>query len=139
MDPAAAFVEAGPLITPVTLTLLDTHQRAARQWQREVNPVTGAALIDTGASRTCFDVDAATQAHLPIIGAGQMASATHDNHTVPLYAGMISVPSMGDLRVPEAMGAALKNQGLIALIGRDALYNAVFFYNGMDGSFTLAL
>ena len=68
IDPAAAFVKTGPLIKPVTLTLLDAHQRAARQRRREVNLVTGAVLIDTGSSRTGFDVDAATQARLPVIG-----------------------------------------------------------------------
>ena len=137
IDPAVALINTGPLIAPVTLTLLDAHQQAAERRMRKVNPVVGAALIDTGASRTCFDRDAAQQAHLPIVGTGRIASATHDNHQVPLYAGLILIPALGNLSVPEAMGATLKNQGLIALIGRDALHGAVFVYNGIDGSFTI--
>lgn len=39
----------------------------------------------------------------------------------------------------RAMGASLKALGLIALIGRDALSNAVLFYNGPSGEITLVL
>ena len=36
------------------------------------------------------------------------------------------------------MGVTLANQGLFALIGRDAMHGMLFVYNGIDGSFVLS-
>jgi hypothetical protein len=43
------------------------------------------------------------------------------------------------IRQVRVMGAALKAQNLIALIGRDALAGSVLFYNGPVGEVTLVL
>ena len=37
------------------------------------------------------------------------------------------------------MGAALKEQGLLLLIGRDLLAHCTLFYNGPTGQITLSL
>ena len=52
-------------------------------------PITGRALIDTGASVTCVDREAAETAGLSIVGSGPMMSATHEREIVPVYAGKI--------------------------------------------------
>ena len=67
-----------------------------------------------------------------------MASATHADEEVPLYAGALQIPGMGELSMRRAMGAVLGNQGVIALLGRDALRGIVLVYNGIDGSYVLA-
>ena len=40
---------------------------------------------------------------------------------------------------PRAVGAALKAQGLMVLIGRDVLQSCILVYNGPAGQFTLTL
>ena len=67
-----------------------------------------------------------------------MASASHANHEVPLFAGKIICPTI-NIDVENSMGASLAGAGmdLIALIGRDVLKSCVFIYNGPDGSFSI--
>ena len=133
-------ISMGPVI-PVTLHLPDQSQQAlVDRGEQPPAPVSGFALIDTGAVTTCFDVDAARNAHLPEIGAATMTSATHANHLVPTFSGKIVCPTIA-IDVPEGMGANLAAQGndLIALIGPDVLQSAVFVYNGPDGHFSLSL
>lgn len=66
-----------------------------------------------------------------------MASATHAEEVVPIFAGQIQVQGLGEINAHRAFGANLEPQGIIALIGRDVLKQLVLIYNGADGSFTL--
>lgn len=43
------------------------------------------------------------------------------------------------VEVPRAMGANLKPQNLVALIGRDFLQHCTLFYNGFTGQITLSI
>lgn len=135
LPPAQGLQLVGPII-PATLHMLDAHRTKAEA--SPPAPVAGNVLIDTGASTTCLDAGAAQRAGLPIVGNGKMNSATHDNHAVPLFAGMLRLTNFGDLPVENAMGANLGNQGIIALLGRDVLRNCILVYNGIGGSVTLA-
>ena len=101
-------------------------------------PKSGIALIDTGASNTCIDEQAAQELGLPVIDVANMHSATHEKHPCNIYPVQIITPIV-TLNAPRAMGAALASQGLIVLIGRDVLQNCNLFYNGPAGQFTLSL
>ena len=107
-----------------------------------VPPVQGFAMIDTGATGTCFDVEAATRAGLPVIGNAKLTSASHANQPMPVFAGVIqfSVTNI-NLNVEKGMGVNLTSLdgNLVALIGRDVLKAAVFVYNGPDGHFSLSV
>ena len=100
--------------------------------------MSGSALIDTGASHTCLDQQVANDLGLTIFGTGRMTSAPHSDVEVPLFVGKLVLPNI-TINVEGAMGARLEEQGLIALIGRDLLQNAVLIYNGVDGSVTLSI
>jgi len=103
-------------------------------------PVAGRALIDTGALTTCVDRHAAEQAGLSVVGSGKMTSATHENEIVPIYAGKLRITGLPfEIKMRSALGANLRPQGLIALIGRDLLENCVLVVNGPDGSFSLSM
>lgn len=104
----------------------------------QTTPVAGMALIDTGARVTCIDRKAAAQAQLPTVGSGKMASATHAEEIVPIFAGNIQIAGLGNISANRAYGANLEPQGIIALIGRDVLKQMILFYNGTDGTFTLS-
>ena len=100
--------------------------------------VEGLAIVDTGASCTCIDQDAANRAGLNVIDRGSISSASHSAHSVPVFACEIEVAGLGKLRLRRAMGVTLANQGLIAVIGRDALGSTVFVYNGLTGHFSIS-
>lgn len=102
-------------------------------------PVTGFALIDTGASATCIDRKAAEKAGLAVVDSGPMTSATHANEIVPIYAGKVEIQGLPSCNVAKAYGANLEPQGLCALIGRDMLASCVLVYNGSDGFVSLSL
>ena len=87
---------------------------------------------------TCIDRAAAAEALLPTVGSTKMASASHADEMVPIFAGHIQVQGVGTINAVRAVGANLKPQGIIALIGRDILKQLVLVYNGTDGSFSLS-
>lgn len=129
----------GPLV-PVTLTLKEEISRAyAEHGGNLPEPVAGFAMIDTGATRTCFDEASARKAGFPITGIAPMTSATHANHEVPVFSGRIVMGSF-NIDVVGGLGANLAAfDGLVALIGRDLLKDALFTYNGPGGSIALAI
>ena len=67
-----------------------------------------------------------------------MTSASHDKIPVPVYAGKLVLPGL-NLDIESGMGANLRSQGLIALIGRDVMSHGTLFYNGLDGSVTFSV
>ena len=101
--------------------------------------VEGLALVDAAASRTRVDQDAASRADLNGIDRGSISSVSHSAHSAPAFAGEIEVAGLGQIRLPRAMGVTLANQGLIAVIGRDALRGTDFVYNGHNGHFPISL
>ena len=66
----------------VEIALFQLGEPAPAEGQPQ--PVTGRALIDTGASVTCVDREAAETAGLSIVGSGPMTSATHEHEIVPI-------------------------------------------------------
>ncbi len=135
-----ALANLGPVV-PVTLALPDDVQRAyVERGEQPPTPVNGLAMIDTGASATCFDTDAAQRARLPTVGVARMTSASHADHQVPTFAGKIVCPTI-TIDVGSGVGANLSSvgDGLIALLGRDILKSAILTYNGPDGHFSLAM
>jgi len=137
---ALVLLRLGPRVI-ITLSPLDAQLRTfADKGESPPAPVTGWALIDTGASVTCVDRNAAERAGLAMVDSGPMTSATHDNEIVPIFAGRTKLENLPQpLDAKHAYGANLEPQGIIALIGRDALSVCVLVYNGLDGSFSLSI
>lgn len=140
VSPELALQQLGPRLQ-LTLAPLDEHVKViAGKGEAIPQPVSGFALIDTGASITCIDRGAAEQAELAVVDSGPITSATHEAEVVPIYAGKLDIAGLAtNLTTHRAYGANLASQGLIALIGRDVLKNCVLVYNGLDGSFSLSL
>ena len=138
--PDMALIRFGPRVQ-IALSLLKEQIDAIGGKGEEVSaPVVGYALVDTGASSTCFDKNAADQAGLPIVDSGPMHSATHANETVPIYAGSLTIQGVNiNLLAHRAYGVNLSEQGLIGLIGRDVLSKCILIYNGPDSSFSISI
>ena len=67
-----------------------------------------------------------------------MATASHPENDAPLYAGKLLLPGL-NVDLEAGFGVELSGiDGVVALIGRDMLKNAIFACNGPDGTFTLA-
>lgn len=103
-------------------------------------PVSGLALIDTGASVTCIDETAAAKLGLPpvdVVSIASASSASSQCNTYPVRIDLQGLPIGID--ATKAIGAPLAAQGLVALIGRDVLSHFTLFYNGTTGQITLAM
>lgn len=126
-----AFQRVGPLVRGALFSSVPEEGTATA-------PVAGNILVDTGASVTCFDADAADMAGLAVVGAGRLTSATHEGESVPLYSGILRIDGMVEIRLNKAFGVRLQSQGLIGILGRDALATCIFIVNGPSDSFTLS-
>jgi len=140
IDPRVVLTGRGPVIQ-VTLGIADTFAEQLIQQNLSVpEPIAGLALIDTGASVTCIDDVAAQRLNLPVIDRVYMSSASHDSTEMNVYPAKIQfagIPIV--LNALRAVGASLESQGLLVLLGRDALQNFTLFYNGLVGQITISL
>lgn len=125
----------------VNVTVISTvAQQVVQQGGVLPSPVSGYALIDTGATITCIDDAIAKQIGAPVIDKVKMCSASHtdaDANIYPIHFDILGVNIA--INAPRCMGAALQAQGLIMLIGRDVMANCTLHYNGISGQFTLSL
>jgi predicted aspartyl protease len=138
VPPAIALQIRGPILQVSVTIEQNSGKGLIAQGKTLPSPKSGIALIDTGASNTCIDEQAAKDLGLPVIDVANMQSASHEKHPCNIYPVQIITPIV-TLNAPRAMGAALASQGLLVLIGRDVLQNCTLFYNGPTGQFTLSL
>jgi len=140
IPPPAGLQAKGPVVQ-VTLSIADAFAaQIVQQGGTLPTPVSGYALIDTGASTTCVDDAAAQAMGLPVINVATMTSASHASTKANIYPIRFEVQGVPiTINVPSAMGAALAAQGLLMLIGRDALQHCTLHYNGIAGEFTLSI
>jgi predicted aspartyl protease len=125
----------------VTIGLAQSIANQLLQQRKAIpKPISGIALIDTGATSTCIDDVAAQQLQLPVVNVVTVASASHAStpqNVYPIQVEVVGLPI--SIEAPSAIGAALAPQGLLALIGRDVLQHCALFYNGVTGEITLSI
>lgn len=101
------------------------------------NPVNGQALIDTGATNTCVDVDIIKQLKIPAINSIKVYTPSGEAEQT-IHPVIIRL-SIGTFNFNSAIGSILKKQNIIALLGRDILQNCVLNYNGLTGNISLSI
>lgn len=103
-------------------------------------PARGKALIDTGASISAVDNSIITSLGVQPVGVIPVHTPSGSTQQSQ-YPVRFSFPGSGlpDLSVQQAIGSILQAQGIIALIGRDALASVILVYNGPGGNITLAI
>lgn len=140
MNPGVALALRGPILQ-VSIGLEETIASQLVQQSKAIpQPISGLALIDTGASVTCVDDSIAQKLGLPVIDRANMASASHDATQVNVYPALIEFVGFKiKINAQRVMGASLANQGVAVLIGRDVLQRFTLFYNGITGEITMAL
>lgn len=140
IPPPIAILQRGPLV-PVSVSVeQNIAQQLLSQGIALPVPERGFALIDTGATSTCIDDAAAAKLGLPTIDVVTVASASHASTQQNVHPIQIEVTGLPiTISAPRAIAAPLAAQGLLVLIGRDVLQHCTLFYNGLTGSFTLAV
>ena len=90
-NPITALRVGGPRVYVTLSPFEDQIKSLEKIGEIPITPVTGTALIDTGASATCIDRSAAAKAGLAIVDSGRISSATHANEVVPIFAGRLEI------------------------------------------------
>jgi hypothetical protein len=131
------------LVGPTILVAIGLASEAVAMFQSAglsvPPPVTGLAMLDTGASVCVIDEDAL--AGLGITPLGTMTISTATGSAVrPTYAASISFPGtpLPNVNFTNFVGAPLQGHGVVALIGRSVLRHFLIVYNGPDGSVSVA-
>ncbi|MEI6462123.1 MAG: retropepsin-like aspartic protease [bacterium] len=139
-------VQNGMLIRVV----ISPHQKLV-ELLKSTNPAiiietfTGIALIDTGATYTCFDKEIAEKLGLVTTGTGKTSTANGPAE-INTYPVSLTFPDLPGFSFHNSkMGAVNLNCKLdgqdpfVILIGRDLLSLGSFHYNGITGSFSFSI
>ncbi len=141
---AAVLATLGPILQvsvsiPQALAALYTRQQIPLP-----SPVTGTALIDTGASKSC--VHGTIMRNLGVNPIGVITSLTAAGLALQnLYPAHFTFPAtnieidFASVVGSDLAGQIINGQQLIALIGRDVLSLGIFIYNGSLGTFSFAM
>lgn len=134
----ASLMQAGPTI-PVTVGPAEQLIEALTKLNLPIpTPVSGLALIDTGAS-ICMVDEAALQS-LSLKPTGYQPLSTPSGlSTQPTYFASLSFPGtpIPNITFTDFAAGPLAQQGIIAIIGRNVLAYFVMVYNGVGGQITL--
>ena len=140
IPPLVALQQRGPVVQVSISVEQNIAQQLLAQGVTLPPPEVGFALIDSGATSTCIDDDAARRLRLPAIDVVAVASASHASTQQNVHPMQIEVRGLPiTISAPRAIAAPLASQGLLVLIGRDVLQHCTLFYNGPAGSFSLSV
>ena len=106
---------------------------------RVPTPVTGTALIDTGATRSAIDRTVVTRLGLNPVGLVTLGTAAGP---IPqaLYPVRLIIQQMNfPAEFESVTGCDLSGTDLIMLIGRDVLRVSMSVYDGNSGQYSLAI
>ncbi len=139
----SALNQIGPIL-PVEIAIPTALSKyLASQNQPIPAPITGIALIDTGATRSCADNEVMIKLGVNPIGRVLLGTARGRSKHL-LYPAKFRFPEIRfEVEFSSVVGVDLRGQGvgktkIIALIGRDLLSRCIFIYHGTKGSFSLA-
>ena len=141
---ASSLETVGPIID-IQLTLSSAAAAAVQAANQSMpSPLTVAALIDTGASKTVIQAGLPAKLGLKPVGVQLVNTPTSHRVECLRYLVRLIFPSTAGIRVPISfetvvIEAPLQGQNIQALIGRDFLKDAVLFYSGPDNMFTISL
>lgn len=139
VSPQAVLSFVGPLLMVEVSVPTLIAQVLQKEKKLIPNPITGKALIDTGAQTTCVD-EGALKA-LGLLPVGQIGVSTPDGSNMMLqYPVKLEFPAspIPPLEFNSVIGANLKDQDIIALIGRDILSHCILIMNGPAGSYSIS-
>ncbi len=127
----------GPIIDVDVAAPLALEEELRRVQQPIPQPVSLAAMIDTGASSSVIQEGLAAQIGLQPIGVAKVNTPSSTNVECYEYAVRFAFPN-NVVVAATVIEAPLKGQHIQGLIGRDVLEHALLVYIGYTGQFTLS-
>lgn len=125
----------------VHVTVTDAHAKYLEDNGMEIpQPISGKALVDTGASISAVDVSVLERLGTQPIGCVRIHTP-QGTDLQEIYPAKMLFPGskLGGVQSLTVVGnPAIAGQGLLALIGRDILKNWLLVYNGASGNVTIA-
>jgi len=102
-------------------------------------PITGFALLDTGASISAVDREAFETLGIPPVGKTNVATPSGSAEQL-VYPARFGFPgtTLPEISYDSILGSVLGTQGIVALLGRDVLCRMVVTFNGPAGLVTIA-
>ena len=133
----------GPLLS-VEITIPTALVQLYNQTKQAIPaPITGWAILDTGAYRTCIDNTTIQSLGVNAVGledtltpAGRKKQNTYPAHFK--FPGTTIDLDFGEVIGADLQGQKYNNQNIIALVGRDILSACILIYNGKSGMYTLS-
>ena len=127
-----ALLEFGPSLEVVVSPLVDPPRPPTEGH-------TTHALVDTGATQSCIDVQVAESLDLPVVDFVMIAGAAGASRH-PLYAARIAIPALEIFEFGAFAGVDLGagEQPHRVLLGRTFLQGTVMIYDGIRGQVTIA-
>ena len=136
-DPAGkpdrgALIEYGPSLEVVVSPFVDPPQPPT-------DGHTTHALVDTGATQSCIDMQLADSLSLPVVDFVMMAGAAGASRH-PLYAARVAIPALEIFQFGAFAGVDLAAGGQPhrVLLGRTFLTGTVMIYDGVRAQVTIA-
>lgn len=129
---------AGPRLDVEVSVTTERAQEIVKRSDPVPRPQIGHALLDTGATRTCVDIEAINALQVPAVDQVQvMTPSGSEIQTIhPVRLAFLGT-GLGAVETIPVLASKLAGQGILALIGRDILARCVLVYNGPGGFFTL--
>src|SRR5256885_8960666 len=133
-----ALQQGGPVVA-IQVEIPTVLAQALTQAGKPVpQPVSGQALIDTGATLSAVDSQVVTSLGIAPTGLTNVGHAAGADQQ-PAFPARVVIPAFGlAVDIQSALGAQIQSQGIIALLGRDFLRQMLFVYNGTLGVLTLS-
>lgn len=127
------------LRVPVVVGIHGLVEKACRDQEIEIpQPISGHAVLDTGATVTSIDETIAQRLQLTPNGVRRLATASGPMEATT-YAFRLRIANALTADCPQGVGCNLSGQGIIVLLGMDLLSRCILIVNGPDGSFSLAM
>ena len=128
----ALLIELGPSLEVVLSTLFDPPQPPTEGH-------TTHALVDTGATQSCIDMQLAQTLGLPVVDFVMIGGAAGANRH-PLYAARVAIPALEIFQFGAFAGVDLAGgeQPHRVLLGRTFLQGTVMIYDGLRAQVTIA-
>jgi len=126
---------AGPILPIETSLPQPLVEYLAEKGKPIPPPVSGNALLDTGASISVVDLEVISRLQISPIGVARILTASGETNQ-NLFPLRFNLPHLF-IDVRAVAGADLRRQGIIAILGRDILSRFLFIYHGVGGRIVL--
>lgn len=145
-DGPHTLAQVGPIVKVLVSPHPDILEELRENGMPAPEPVSGVAIIDTGASVTCIDENVCRALALQPTGVSNVLHAGGSERR-SCYPIQIFFPdlSFGPISAVRAMSAKLtdlenhKSQPYILMLGRDLMHNLMIVYDGIHGRIQICM